>query len=480
MAFSPSGQVVEEQALGRDPFGRYFMGSLSLSRAAFAGKAADMKESSTDEDAKLENGGDDETTNTSQTGAEPTDEAAAAFKALRLSSTATLAGLTRRSALRQEVAKSARALQTLFDTWHKSEDADVRRNCALALARVHAQYPMHHDDAVLPVLGLCVAENGAGVMMSAMTALRLRLADPTRPLDLIFLPGILAAVQSVVNFQETTLRLRRACAEVLHLALQHSADTRMGSGDSEGRTPSSTTSNRIRALSSGSGMAAAAIPVASPSPRAGAGSGAGPGFPTVAEGSTDSTSLSSSRITHKDRHRILRVTSMRLSSPQQSKGGAASGGNGAPSIGEEGGSAPVFGSMGGDGPYVACKIAMDNGLLAIVTRLIRSPPPSEGPAGSVVLRATRAIKAIAEYGITKHDLETQLRRVLRVIRRFEKQQASRKQRRGSRSRASRSHSESKDPAGNGNGSPITGGRSPLATGSSGMDGTMGDIAPAAA
>jgi hypothetical protein len=144
------------------------------------------------------------------------DEAAMAFEALRHSSTLALARLARKPRMRCEIAASAHALQTLFDTWRTAEDETVRFNCALGLSRVFGTYRMPHDDMMLPVLSLCVPKHGVAVLTSAARALAHRLTEPGRPIDVVFLPAAMSSVHAVLSHADTTARMRRFCADILH------------------------------------------------------------------------------------------------------------------------------------------------------------------------------------------------------------------------------------------------------------------------
>ncbi len=104
--------------------------------------------------------------------------------------------------VREEVAEPS-SVQILFDTWRASTNPAIRRNCALTLAHLYggtgagpgeAVPPMPHDDLLLPLLGLATPEASDGELDACVAALARRALLPGRPLDVVFLPSLIAGM----------------------------------------------------------------------------------------------------------------------------------------------------------------------------------------------------------------------------------------------------------------------------------------------
>eukprot|EP01138_Halocafeteria_seosinensis_P004816 gb/GECG01004924.1/.p1 GENE.gb/GECG01004924.1/~~gb/GECG01004924.1/.p1 ORF type:complete len:2858 (+),score=379.87 gb/GECG01004924.1/:1-8574(+) len=167
-----------------------------------------------------------------------------AFEVLRMSSTATLANVSFDEQERKRIAESG-AAQTLFETWKSSPNQIIKRNCAITLANVFSTEVFPHDDMLLPIITLSSIDpslyellkevpstvvrvkedcQGKEVMAAAAQAIYQRLHSGTT-LDIIYLPGILAALTSIIRYKMSDKSTRLKCVESILQSLRVCKET---------------------------------------------------------------------------------------------------------------------------------------------------------------------------------------------------------------------------------------------------------------
>jgi hypothetical protein len=274
-----------------------------------------------------------------------------AFNALRSSSTLALSRLARKPRMRAEIASSAGTLQTLFDTWRTVDDPTVKLSCALALARVFNTYRMPHDDMLLPVLSVCVPKHGVAVLTSTCGALAKRFADTSRPVDALFLPAAISAVHATLSHEDNTSRMRMHAAKVLLGLLINCKYIPEGGedpGDYTVKADPEAVEDARRAAAAEAGK-----PTLSSSPSS--------------QGliKTRSIKLSSAqrRSLVKDGatnlSRAAKAEEKRTKSKHQDTGG------------------PVFSSVSAEDTFSAARAAVENGLVPLLARLLKTTPISD-------------------------------------------------------------------------------------------------------
>ena len=160
------------------------------------------------------------------------------FECLQMSSTATLANASFEETERKKIASSG-AAQTLFDTWKIASNPVLKRNCAITLANVFSSESMFDDDMLLPIISLPSIDpalydllrqlpssvvrvkkdcQGQEVFAAAASALYKRLHEDEN-VDLLFLPGILAALMSIIRYKHSTRTTRLMCLQAISRTL---------------------------------------------------------------------------------------------------------------------------------------------------------------------------------------------------------------------------------------------------------------------
>lgn len=132
---------------------------------------------------------------------------------LRLMSLRQLADMSDSDESVEQIATPA-IVQTVFDIWNAHSDRDMKLCCSRVLCNIYKSHDMDNDDLLLPILELCSQDPGPQALTSCAVAMLHRL-QADRPIEVLFVRGIIAAVSHIEKHVETDTETRCICARAL-------------------------------------------------------------------------------------------------------------------------------------------------------------------------------------------------------------------------------------------------------------------------